>query len=61
MANTDNLPSTALNQGRRGNISIGSIAYDNRMERDIKELILDARVDQNGDLNDKVYLPLFQK
>ena len=48
MENSTNLPSTALNQGRRGNISIGNIAYDNRMERDMEEMILDARVDQNG-------------
>ena len=53
MEKTTNLPSTALNQGRRGNISIGNIAYDNTMERDMEELILDTRVDQNGNVNDE--------
>ena len=46
MANTStNLPSTAMNQGRRGNIAVGNIAgEENRME----EMLLDARVDENG-------------
>ena len=49
-----NLPSTALNQGRRGNIAKGNIARDeNRMECDMEEMILDARVDENGNLKDE--------
>ena len=54
MANTStNLPSPALNQGRRGNIAVGNIAREqNRMGRDMEEMILDARVDENGNLKD---------
>ena len=54
MVNTStNLPSTALNQGRRGNIAVGNIAGgENRMEQDMEEMILDARVDENGNLKD---------
>ena len=50
MANTSkNLPSTALNQSRWGNIAVGNIAgYENTMECDTEEMILDARVDENG-------------
>ena len=55
MANTStNLPSTALNQGRRGNIAVSNIAREEiRMERDMEELILYARVDENGNLNNE--------
>ena len=55
MANkSTNLPSTALNQGRRGNIAVGNIAgEENTMERDMVEMISDARVDENGNLKDE--------
>ena len=44
-----------LNQGRRGNIAKENIARDeNRMECDMKEMILDARrVDENGNPKDE--------
>ena len=47
MANTTtNFPSIVLNQGRRGNIVVASIAREEkRMEGDMEELILDAGVD----------------
>ena len=55
MANTSTtLPSTDMNQGRRGNIAVASIAgEEKRMECDMEELILDARVDENVNLNDE--------
>ena len=55
MANTStNLPSTALNQGRRGYIATGNFAGDeNTMEHDMEEMILDAKVDENGNLKDE--------
>ena len=50
MANTPtNLPITALHQGRRGNVA----RQENRMEQDTEEMILDARVDENGNLKDE--------
>ena len=50
MANTStNLPSTASNQGRRGNIT----GEENSMERDMEEMILDARVDEYGNLKEE--------
>ena len=55
MAKTStDLPLTALNQGRRGNVVIASIAREEkRMECDMEELVLDARVDENRNLNDE--------
>ena len=50
-----NLPSTAFKEGWRGNISIANIANDNNnnLERDMEELILDARTDEHGKLNEE--------
>ena len=55
MANTStNLPSTALNQGRMGNIAIAGIVWEEkRMECNMEEMILDAWVDENANLNDE--------
>ena len=55
MANTStNFPSTALNQVGRCNIVVGNIAWEEkRMEHDMEELILDARVEESGNLNDE--------
>ena len=50
MVNTStNLPSTASNQGRRGNIA----GEENRMDRDMEEMILDERLDENANLKDE--------
>ena len=55
MANTStNLPLTALSQGRRVIIAIVSITGEEKsMQHDMEELILDTRVDENGNLNNE--------
>ena len=48
-----NLPLTAFKEGRRGNIAIANISNDNKnkLECNMEELILDARMDEHGQLN----------
>ena len=50
-----NLPSNAFKEGRRGNIAIANVANDskNKLERDMEELILDARMDEHEQLNEE--------
>ena len=53
--NQGNLLSTAFNEGRRGNIAKANIADENlsRLEREMEELILDSRMDEHGEINEK--------
>ena len=50
-----NLPSTSFKEYRRGNIVIANIAIanKNKLERNMKVLILDARMDEHGQLNEE--------
>ena len=52
--NQGNLPSTAFNEGRRGNIAEANIADENlrRLEREMEELILDSRMGEDGEINE---------
>ena len=51
---------TAFKEGKRGNIVIANIANDdkNKLERDMEELILDARMDEHGQLNEEDLMEL---
>ena len=50
-----NFLSTAFKEGRRGNTAIKNIANDdkNKLECNMEELILDARMDEHGQLNEE--------
>ena len=53
-SNQNNLPSTVFfKEGRRGNIDAANIANKNekKMEQDMDKLILDAKMDENGELH----------
>ena len=52
--NQGNIPSTAFNEGMRGNVAKANIANENltRLEREMEELILDSRMDEHGEINE---------
>ena len=53
-SNQANFPSIAFKEGRRGNIVVANIAKkeEKKLECDMEELILDARMDESGELFD---------
>ena len=53
-SNQANLPSNPFKESRRGNIVVANIAKieEKKPECDMEELILDTRIDENGEIID---------